>query len=172
MGTAGHDGYIASNKNDRRNADMRLPRTLALAAVALTAAASLSATSAESFKAGPLTIDQPWARPSIGETANSAAYMKLENSGDAADKLLAAKSDVAGHVMIHESRMEDGVMKMAHVNGVEVPAHGSAELKPLGLHVMLVGLNHPLKAGETFPMTLVFEKQGEVPITVTVGQPK
>ncbi len=71
--------------------------------------------------------------------------------------------------MLHESRMEDGVMKMVHLpNGVEIPAHGSAELKPLGLHVMLMGLKQPLKAGESLPLTLVFEKQGEVAINAKV----
>ena len=73
--------------------------------------------------------------------------------------------------MLHESRMEGEVMKMVPLeNGVEVPAHGSAELKPLGMHVMLMGLRQPLKEGDTFPLTLVFEKQGEVPIKVNVTQ--
>jgi copper(I)-binding protein len=97
--------------------------------------------------------------------------MKLENGGDAPDRLLSAKSEVAERASLHESRAEGDVMKMGPVEGgIEVPAHGTAELKPLGLHVMLMGLNRPLKDGETFPMTLVFEKQGEVRIEVKVGQ--
>ncbi len=136
-----------------------------LAAVIVVALASLcTAAAADEFKAGAITIDAPWARPSIGETTNSAAYMKLSNSGDTPDKLLAVKSDAAGDAMLHESRMEDGIMKMLHVDGIEIPAHGSAELKPLGFHVMLMGLKQPLKAGATLPLTLVFEKQGEVKI--------
>jgi copper(I)-binding protein len=143
---------------------------MALAAVAAAAAAP-SAAMAQQYQAGPLTIEQPWARTSMGDVGNTAAYMKITNSGDSADKLLGAKADVAEHVMLHESRMEGDVMKMVHVEGgIEVPAHGSAELKPLGLHVMLMGLKQPLKEGETFPMTLVFEKQGEVGIAVKVGQ--
>ncbi len=138
---------------------------------ALAAAAALSTAGAEEFKAGTLTIDDPWARPSIGDTKNSAAYMKIENSGDAPDRLTAVKTAAAGHVMLHESRMEDGVMKMVHLpNGIEIPAHGSAELKPLGLHVMLMGLKEPLKKGDTLDLTLVFEKAGEVPVKATVGK--
>jgi hypothetical protein len=73
--------------------------------------------------------------------------------------------------MLHESRMEGNVIKMVPLEkGVEVPAHGSAELKPLGMHVMLMGLRQPLKEGDTFPLTLVFEKQGEVAIKVNVTQ--
>jgi len=150
-------------------------KTSTLAAAALLAAAlataSLSA-AAQEYQAGPLTIIQPWARPSMGSVKNSAAYMKLTNSGDAPDRLMAVKSDIAEHVMLHESRMDGNVMKMVHVDGgVEVPAHGAAELKPLGLHVMLMGLQRPLIAGETFPATLVFEKKGEVGIDVKVGMP-
>jgi periplasmic copper chaperone A len=151
---------------------MRLrPPLFALVALAL-ATTSLAA-AAQDTHAGSLTIEQPWARPSIGESTNSAAYMKITNGGDAADRLTAVKTDVAGDTMLHESRMENGVMKMVHLgNGIEVPAHGTAELKPLGMHVMLMDLKRPLKAGETIPMTLVFEHQGDVPIKVKVGQPK
>jgi copper(I)-binding protein len=152
---------------------MRLNTALATLAAGILAATSLAAAHAEDFTAGAITVVAPWARPSIGETGNSAAYMKVENGGGAADKLMGVNSGVAAHVMIHESRMEDGVMKMRHVmGGIEIPAHGTAELKPLSYHVMLVGLKHPLKAGDKFPMTLTFEKQGDVPIEVTVGQPK
>jgi hypothetical protein len=140
---------------------------LALAACVATAAQAV----ALDFKAGPLTVEQPWARASIGATKNSAAYMKISNSGDAPDRLLAVKSDQADSLMLHESRMEGDVMRMVHLSGgIEIPAHGSAELKPLGLHVMLMGLKAPLKDGATLPLTLVFEKAGEVPITATVGQ--
>ncbi|MCK5712158.1 MAG: copper chaperone PCu(A)C, partial [Hyphomicrobiaceae bacterium] len=53
-------------------------------------------------------------------------------------------------------------------DGIEVPPHGTVELKPLSLHVMLMGLRKPLKEGEEFPMTLVFAKQGEVEVEVKV----
>jgi copper(I)-binding protein len=144
-------------------------KTKHLLALALMLAAPLGAAIAREFRAGPITIDDPWARASIGTAGNTAAYMKLENGGAAPDRLLSVTSNVAERVSLHESRDEGGVMKMGPVEGgIEVPAHGAAELKPLGMHVMLSGLNRPLKAGETFPLTLVFEKQGEVPVEVSV----
>jgi periplasmic copper chaperone A len=145
-------------------------RTLHRIALVICLAAPLWPAIAHEFRAGPITIDDPWARASIGAAGNTAAYMKLANGGEAPDRLVAVKSDVAAHVSLHESREDNGIMKMAPVAGIEVPAGGNAELKPLGLHVMLTGLNRPLKAGETFPMTLVFEKQGEVPVEVSVQQ--
>lgn len=141
-----------------------------LAALAAMSAVTTAAL-AEDFEAGALTIEAPWARPSIGSATSSAAYMRLENAGDTPDRLMSVTSDVAGQAMIHESRMEGDVMKMRHVEGgIEVPAHGSAELKPLGLHVMLMGLERPLRDGDTIAMTLRFEKQGEVAIKVKVGR--
>ncbi len=140
-------------------------RWLALAIVVCAAALPAAADP----QSGPLPSGAGWARPSIGEATNSAAYFRVANNGEAADRLLAVKSDAAAHVMLHESRMEGTVMKMLPLDdGIEIPAHGSAELKPLGAHVMLVGLRAPLKEGDTLPLTLVFEKQGEVAITATV----
>ena len=147
---------------------MRIIHAFAMALFAIAATAA-SAAIAQDYQSGPLKIEHPWARPSY--TANGSVYMTLSNGGDVADRLLAVKTDIAGDVMLHESRMEGEVMKMVPLeNGVEVPAHGSAELKPLGMHVMLMGLRQPLKEGDTFPLTLVFEKQGEVPIKVNVTQ--
>ena len=72
------------------------------------------------------------------------------------------------HVMLHESRMEMGVMKMVHLpGGIAIPAHGSAELKPLGKHVMLIGLTHKLREGNNVTLTLNFSN-GE---TITLDAP-
>jgi len=143
--------------------------TLRWLALAIVVCAATMPAAAADPQSGPLTIEAAWARPSIGEATNSAAYFRIANSGDAADRLLAVKSDAAAHVMLHESRLEGTVMKMLPIDGgIEVPAHGSAELKPLGAHVMLVGLHGPLKDGDTVPLTLVFEKQGEVAIAAKV----
>ena len=43
-------------------------------------------------------------------------------------------------------------------------------LKPGGYHIMLMGLKQQLKDGETFPVTLTFEKAGAVTTTVHVAK--
>lgn len=88
-------------------------------------------------------------------------YMTLTNSGPA-DKLVAAKSDVAMHTELHESLMVDGVMKMRAVEALDLPEGGKIEMKPGGLHVMLMGLNRPLEEGEIVPITLIFESGKEL----------
>ncbi len=129
------------------------------------------AAAADGTTAGALTIEQPWARPTIGEATNSAAYLTISNSGDKPDRLTGVKTEVATDAMLHESRMEGEVMKMVHLqDGIEIAPHAKAELKPLGAHVMLMGLKQPLKEGETFPLTLTFATQGDVTVTVTVAK--
>src|SRR3546814_16027425 len=85
--------------------------------------------------------------------------MLLKNSGKADDKLIKAASPVAEQVEIHEHVMDGNAMRMRPVDGVPLPAGGMAELQPGGYHVMLIGLKHPLKRGENFPLPLHLERK-------------
>jgi len=113
-----------------------------------------------------LAISEPWVRAAA--TGNSAAYMLIRNGGTAADRLVKAESDVAAAVELHETKMEGGMMKMAPVEGIAIPATGQVELKPGGLHIMLIGLKRELKAGESVKLTLHFEKAGAREVTAQV----
>jgi copper(I)-binding protein len=93
--------------------------------------------------------------------------MKIENKG-AADQLIAASSPVAGEMQLHTMAMDGNVMKMREVKGIDVPANGSVELKPGGLHLMFMDIKTPLKAGETVPVKLKFQKSGEVEVKLQV----
>jgi periplasmic copper chaperone A len=121
---------------------------------------------ADSFTLGDLVVEAPWARESV--TRTGAAYMTLRNNGDQPDRLIGVSSDVAETVQLHSSVTEDGVMQMRAVETVEVPAHGEAVLGPGGVHVMLIGLEGRLEEGKSFPLTLRFEKAGEVEVTATI----
>jgi periplasmic copper chaperone A len=102
----------------------------------------------------------------------SAVYMTLVNSGGQADRLLSASTDAAQTVELHETTMENNVMRMAPVlDGIEVPANGQAELRPGGLHVMLIGLTRELAAGDTVRLTLSFERAGSVTVDAPVRAP-
>lgn len=103
--------------------------------------------------------------------SNSAAYMVIRNSSNHADRLVKASSDVAHSTELHISEIVDGVMSMHPVDSVEVPANGEAELKPGGLHVMLIGLNRDLVAGEKVPLTLEFEIAGKIQVEAEVRAP-
>lgn len=96
-------------------------------------------------------------------------FMTLTNSSRQADTLVAAKSDVAARAELHTivGDMASG-MTMQQVANIPLPASSSVDLKPGSLHIMLFGLNKDLKTGDTFPLTLRYEKGGEATVQVQV----
>lgn len=138
-------------------------RRFVLSTVALCIAASVSAAD---VKVGNLSIDDVWAR--TGQPGQvSAAFMDVKNKG-AADKIVSAHCDCAKATELHDMKMADGKMLMMQVPAMDVPANGDLKLKPGGYHIMLIGLNRPLAAGETLPIKLKFEKAGEVTVQAQI----
>lgn len=104
-----------------------------------------------------------------GGSGNSAAYMVVANSGDSADAIVSAATDVAETVELHTVEEGDnGMMQMRPVERIEVPAGGEAELRPGGFHVMLIGLKQDLNEGDTVDLTLTLEQGGEIEISAPV----
>jgi copper(I)-binding protein len=125
-----------------------------------------------------------WARPSgvgmaMGDGSDSgtmslgtsAVYMTITNPTDSDDALVAAITDVAGIVEIHESMLGDNdVMMMRPVDGgIPIPATESQELRPGGFHVMLLDLPAAIEAGDTITVTLVFESGAEIIVAAPVA---
>jgi len=132
------------------------------------ATSAVSAHDAKPAKPGKLSIDKPWARASIGQGKNAVAYLTVINHGKTADRMLAVTTPVARKAGLHTHLMEGGMMKMRPVAAIEIKGGASMVLKPGGLHVMLMGLKAPLKAGATFPMTFTFEQAGSIEVEVHV----
>ena len=127
-------------------------------------------TSAAGPYAQGIVVSEVWARPTLGQPANSAAYMTIENTGDAGDRLLGARAVDGATAELHRTVQDNGVMRMRAVeDGIAVPARGSVALAPDGYHVMLIGLKQPLAQGEAFPLTLTFEKAGDIEVTAKVA---
>ncbi|MBO6560469.1 MAG: copper chaperone PCu(A)C [Nisaea sp.] len=145
-----------------------IARFAALVLLTLPLFGGLSPVCAHEFKAGDIMIDHPWARATPGRAKNGAAFMKLMNMGGTPDRLMDARGDVAERVELHTHIHENGVMKMRPSGPIEVPANGHVMLEPGSYHVMMIGLKAPLVEGESFPVTLVFEKAGEVTVEITV----
>lgn len=145
-----------------------IARFAALVLLTLPLFGGLSPVCAHEFKAGDIMIDHPWARATPGHAKNGAAFMKLMNMGGTPDRLIEAKGDVADRVELHTHIHENGVMKMRPSGPIEVPANGHVMLEPGSFHVMMIGLKAPLVEGEKFPVTLVFEKAGEVTVEIKV----
>lgn len=119
-----------------------------------------------------LSVTDAWARPTLGEGRNTAAYMTIANAGAEDDVLQSARSGQAKTVELHQTtKSEDGVMQMRKVEGgLAVPAGGSLALEPGGAHLMVLGLEGPLAAGEQLKLTLEFAKAGAVEVSVPVSK--
>lgn len=123
-----------------------------------------------------IRLANAWARrapahaPVGGHAAhgNGAVYVTITNRGGAADAVVAASSDAATSVELHETRNEGGVMKMQPLAKLEIPAGGQIEMKPGGHHVMLLGLKRDLKPGDHVNVTLTFEKAGKLTVEAHV----
>jgi copper(I)-binding protein len=124
--------------------------------------------------AAALTVSDAWSRPAIG---TGVVYMRVNNHGDAADRLDDARTPVARVVEIHESMDESksmpgmkmtGVMSMQRVRALTIPAHGSVTLSPGGYHLMAIDLRHDLHPDTQFPLQLHFARAGWRTITVRV----
>ncbi len=126
---------------------------------------------AETVDVGPLKIENPWARATAPSAKAGGAFMVIENTGAIADRLVGARSDVAGRVEVHETSMVNNVMRMRPVGEITIDPGRKVELKPGGYHVMLMDLKSALTEGETFSLSLTFEKAGEVTLTVPIQAP-
>lgn len=139
----------------------------AAAIVAVLIAAGAAMADGHGVSKGNLTISDPFARASAGRAKAGAAFLTITNAGPT-DRLIAARADVSEHVELHTHIMDGDVMRMRQVPNVEVVGGGETALAPGGLHIMLIGLNAPLMEGDSFPLTLIFERAGDVEIEVPV----
>ncbi|MCU7648897.1 copper chaperone PCu(A)C [Pseudomonas piscis] len=140
--------------------------TLLLAALLLPA----SFAGAHEYKAGQLQIDHPWSQELPPNAPTVAAYFVLHNPGKNDDTLLSVETPIAGRAELHEHVMQGDMMKMQQVAKVVVPAGGEVRFAPMSYHVMLMELKDRslLSDGKRFPLTLHFEKAGDVTVEVAV----
>jgi copper(I)-binding protein len=137
-----------------------MTRFLALTAVLLLFSCS---------KPTPAAIEanDAWAR-ATAEGQSGAVYVILANKGGADDRLVSASTPRASMAMIHRNDESGGMARMRSVEALDVPAGERIDLKPGGTHVMLMGLDEPLRAGEHFDLKLKFEHSGEKTVSVAV----
>ena len=140
---------------------MRLQRLALGAGMMLISAAAWA-------QSGNVQITDAWARATPGGAQTAAAYVSIESTNG--DKLTAVSTPAAQKAEIHLMTMDNGVMKMRQVDGVDLPPGQQVTLKPGGYHIMLTGLAKPLAAGQSFPLTLDFANAGAKQVTVTVEE--
>ena len=126
----------------------------------------LLASTAAMGQTGQVEIKDPWARATPAKADAGAAYLTIVSP--VPDELVSVSSPVAKKAGLHTMTMEGSVMKMRPLDKVDIPANQPITLKPGGMHIMLQGLNEPLQAGQSFPLTLTFEKAGHKQVEVAI----
>jgi len=122
---------------------------------------------AHNIRHGDLEIIHPRAFETAPAAKAGGGYVTISNEGETDDALVAVAADFP-KVMLHQSIEEDGVMRMRHVDRIALPAGEIVELAPGGYHLMFMGLTDPLEPGQEFPVTLTFEKAGDVEVMFKV----
>jgi copper(I)-binding protein len=128
------------------------------------------ANAADNVNAGDLVLSAGWSRASTVMERPGAAFLSIANTGSADDRLIAAHTPAAKRAELHHHTMNKGVMKMRQIKAMDIPEGDTTMLKPGSFHIMLFQLKSMLNEGDMFPMTLTFEKAGNVTIMVHVAK--
>ena len=137
---------------------MKTNRSWLLAAALFTAATSVMA---------QVKIEGAWARPTVPGQQGGGGFVTLTSA--AADRLLGGSTPGAQQLELHTMAMQGDVMQMRQVEAIDLPAGKKVELKSGGLHIMFTGLKQPLALGSKLPVTLKFEKAGDVKVEFVVA---
>ena len=114
-----------------------------------------------------IEVTKAWARATPPGASVGAVYLTIAYRGGTADRLVSIASPAAQSAMLHQTIEESGVSTMRKAEGSFAPG-STLDMRPGGAHIMLMGLNAPLKAGETVEVTLQFENAGTLKATAKV----
>jgi copper(I)-binding protein len=123
---------------------------------------------AHEYTLDKLTIGHPWAPASHGAAKTAAVYVTFVNDGTKNDRLLGVSTPIAAHAGLHGNEKRGEVVHMEQLAAIDIPAGKTVELKPGDMHIMLEGLQHPLKEGEMVPLTLTLANEGDVQVEIMV----
>ena len=134
---------------------------------ALSFAVALTPTMA-SAQANPVVARDAWVREAPAGRAVTGMFLTLQNAGATARTLVSGRASVGDTLELHEMKRENGMMRMAPVTGIAIPAGASVELRPGGLHLMLFGLKKPLVAGDTVRVQLTLDDKSIIEVAAPV----
>jgi copper(I)-binding protein len=147
-----------------------LPFRLAAASIAVAALAGCKpAASPPPIRSGTIEVSDGWSRETSPGQNTGGGFFTVTNGSGVADRLLAAQSPAAEKVEVHRMTMDGGVMRMRAVaDGVAIASGQRMTFGPGSYHLMMIGLKAPLKQGQSVPLTLKFQRAGEVAAVLKV----
>jgi periplasmic copper chaperone A len=133
-----------------------LSKPLAVVLLSVAASASLA----------QVKVELAWARPTVAGQQGGGGFLSI--TSPVADRLIGGSTAAAERFELHSMAMKGDVMEMRQLDSIELPAGKTVSLNPGGMHVMFLGLKQPLAAGSKVPVTLKFEKAGDVKVEFVV----
>lgn len=97
----------------------------------------------------------------------TAAYFSMKNHGTKEVRLLQASSPDAKKIEIHRTVEADGSVHMESIDSIKIKPGETIQLKPMGLHLMIMGLKKPLSEGESISVILKFENHPNIALKAT-----
>jgi hypothetical protein len=129
--------------------------------------ATLFALCISSAAQAQVTIKDAWVRATVPQQKVTGAFMQINSAKDT--RLIEVRSTAASTVELHEMKMDGDVMKMRALNGLDLPAGKTVELKPGSYHIMLIDLKAQVKEGDSIPLMLVIEGQDKKRETILIN---
>ena len=120
------------------------------------------------YSANSITIENTWSPEAPPVVKVMAGYMLIKNSSNKDVKIISAKSPLFKRVEVHLSEMKNGMMRMTKQENMNIEAKGHIELKPGGLHMMLMGKLKPITKGDNIPVALTFDNGDTIKINLKV----
>ncbi|QYF93759.1 copper chaperone PCu(A)C [Massilia sp. PAMC28688] len=119
--------------------------------------------------AASLSVTAPWVRATVPAQKSTGAFMHVQSAVPA--RLVGVSSPIAATVELHQMKMSGTTMKMARVEGIDLPAGKGVNLASGGYHIMLMGLTRQLQEGEAIDLTLRVQSKGKKIENITVKVP-
>ena len=124
----------------------------------------------QAAESSTVTIREAWARATPPGIRVGGGYVTVVNSGTQPDRLIGASSPLSDKTEIHTSETTGGMARMRWLEkGLEIPAGKEVVLAPGGVHLMFMGLKRPIVKDEVVPVTLRFERAGEIAVELRAG---
>ena len=138
------------------------------AALSLTVASILAIAGATRAQGDGIEVRDIFSRATIGQATSGVVYLTIVNHASSPDRLMSASTPVAARTDLHMTVRENDVVRMRRLETLAIPAGESVAFEPGGAHVMLSGLEAPLREGGSFELTLEFEAGGPMTVDVPV----
>ena len=115
-----------------------------------------------------LQIGDAWIKDLPPSVPVRAGYMTIHNPDSGSRRIVAAASESFASVEIHESLMQDGMMRMEQRDELVIDAGATVRLEPGGLHLMMMQPKQPIKPGEVHRLSLELDDGTRLEIDMTV----